>query len=189
MKLLLAVLVLAADSANARPRMNDYLPRWKDGQTWKVEYTAAQPSAAAVLDPADETVKAVWEYRAAKEADGSWKLVIKEDTTRMQEHYEVMFTTALTVAKAVMINAWGEPHMVFNDAEGAVFRADTTKIPLLDWPEWKTGKLEGDSFVLRLETTGYNAFTERFVWKKGKPWWVEAERSYGPRGVKARLIP
>ncbi|MBI5241494.1 MAG: hypothetical protein HY926_13560 [Elusimicrobia bacterium] len=168
--------------------MKDFMPVWKDGLAWKVEYSFAQPSAAAVMDPADEAVRKVWDYKAVRVRGGGWRLVVSEAAPLGQERYEVAFSSACEVLKAVQFNHLGEPHQVFNDSEGAEFRADSVSVPLLDWPAWASGRAEGGAWVLRVEKQGYSAFTERFAWRKGRPWWSEAERSYGARRVKARLL-
>lgn len=178
----------AAHPVHARPRMNDHLPLWKDGASWRVEYSFSQPSAAAVMDPADEAVRQVWDYKASRSGAGGWLLSLRQSPALGEERYEVELSSGFAVLKAVMFNHLGEAHQVFNDSEGPDFRADSVRVPLLDWPSWDSGRSEGGAWVLRLAKVGYDAFTERFVWRKGKPWWSEAERSSGTRKVSARLL-
>ncbi|HBL16709.1 MAG: hypothetical protein A2X36_13895 [Elusimicrobia bacterium GWA2_69_24] len=175
----------------------DFLPRWKDGQSWRVEYTAPEPSAAAAMDPGDVLRKEVWEYRPRRIDDAfgvpsGWILQIRESrppgATPALERYEVRFSSSFALLKVTRFNHLDEGHEVFNDSEDAGYRADATRIPLLDWPRWESGRKEGGAFVLAVRTGGRDGFREEFLWKAGSPWWSEASRSYGSRAVRARLL-
>jgi len=173
-----AALILAA-IALAAPKPDDYLPRWKDGQTWRVEYQHNQPN----VEPARE----VWLYHVrALPQQGGWVLTITPPLPTRR--YEVTLSPRLEVVK-VMHQAEKAPALaVINDAESGGYRADSIRAPLLDWPDWAAGQLDKKSYKLSIERRGFGGFRSTFIWRKGKPWWSEAERRYGDTSVTARLL-
>lgn len=188
---LTALALLLAAAVAAAPKVKDFKPRWKDGAGWKVEYSYQQPSAAGVADPGPELRREIWSYQVKAEEGGGWRLIVREVRSPVtQERYETLFDADLRVVKVTQFNAWGQGFEVVNDAEGAAagFRADSVRAPFLDWPEWDGAAIEKGSAKLVMEKRGYNGFQETFVWKKGKPWWTEAERRYSGSAVKARTL-
>lgn len=167
-----------------------FLPQWRDGRTWAVEYFIRAPSPAAVENPPDEIKKEVWEYFLKKTTEGAagWKLKIWQRNYEEQGVYVMTFTTACAVVKVIRYNHLDEAHEVFNDSEAGGYRSDPTRAPLLDWPAWGSGVMENGSWEFRFEVPGRDGFRERIRWMKGSPWWWQAERSYGAVAVKARLL-
>lgn len=171
--LLLAALALAA------PKAGDFRPKWKDGQTWRVEYQHNQPD--------QEPAREVWLYHVrALPGEAGWVLTI---TPALPTHrYEVTLDPSLAV-KGVMHFAEKAPGLaVINDAESGGFRADSIRAPLLDWPDWASGQVAGKAYKLSIERRGFGGFRTTLTWRKGKPWWSEAERRYGDTSVTGRLL-
>lgn len=186
----LALLFGLAVPLMAAPKMKDYKPRWKTGQSWRVEYLYQQPSAAGVLDPGSEARREIWNYQVTADK-GGWKLTVRElRSPATPERFELTLTPELAVIEVRRFNHLSEGYQVFNDvAEGFPgFRADSINAPILDWPDWDAAAFEDSTVVLKMEKRGYNGFQETFRWKKSKPWWSQAERRFGDSGVKARLI-
>lgn len=190
MSALKLVLLALAVSCFAAPKLKDYKPKWKSGQSWRVEYIFRQPSAAASADPGSETRREIWSYQVAAHQEG-WRLTIRElRSPATTERYEVTLDQDLAVKQVKRFNHLNEGYPVYNDIEegNKGFRADSENTPLLDWPDWTAGRFQDNAYVMELEKRGYSSFRDSFRWKKGKPWWSEAERRFGDSSIKARLF-
>lgn len=189
-----AALALAcAATAVARPRASSFIPRWSDGLTWKVEYSAVEPGAAGVADPAGRARVEVWVYRLKRHEDDrgrldGWDMTVTPERGG-DERYEIRWTPYYAVVKVAHSMRLQEGYEVRNDAEpGSGYRSDSTDTPLLDMPPMQQGRLEDKGWVIELRRPGYDGYTETFHWERKKPWWTKAQRSYGRRGTTARLL-
>jgi len=189
-----ALWAAACAAAVAMPpadRSAPFRPAWLEGLTWRVRYTVVSPSAAAVAAPRPETHEETWEYRVFRStaAGERWRIVAREDPPRGDERVELSFTMDIRLAKVVRFDQRGLPHEAFNDAEAGGYRSDTPGTPLLDWPAWDTGTPTWRGFLFELRKKGTNGYAERFRWARGRPWWTQAQRIYGPAmSVKGRLV-
>ncbi len=191
MKSFLLIVLAAAPAMGARKNpVQAFLPQWRDGQAWAVEYSIRSPSAAGVENPPDEIMKEIWEYSLLRPKDGAdgWNLKIWERNFENNGYYSVVFSTSLGVLKVLRFGPDGQAHQVFNDSEKGDYRSDSTRAPLLDWPAWSSGVAENGAWVFRFDVPGRDGYHERIRWLKNSPWWFQAERSYGAVAVKARLL-
>ncbi len=191
MKALLPLLLAAAPAWAARKTPGQaFLPQWREGQAWAVEYLIRSPSAAGVENPPDEIRTEVWEYSMLRPKDGAggWILKVWERNFERNGHYQVTFTTAIAVLKVERYDSRGDAREVFNDSDKGGYRSDSTRAPLLDWPVWGSGVPENGAWVFRFDVPGRDGFHERIRWLKNSVWWFQAERSYGAVAVKARLL-
>lgn len=175
----------------AAPKAADFKPKWKNNQSWKVEYSYRQASPAAVAAPAEQRRLELWGYHVKANEDGGWLMTLRElRTAATPERYEVVFSPQLDLLSATRYNHLGEKSAVLNDVEEGQsgFRADSTRAPLLDWPGWAGGTIEKEVLRTEMRKGGYSGFLDTFTWRKKKPWWIQAERRYGDTAVSGRLL-